>query len=130
MCGFYGAYMPVFAGFSPRIRRKKAILAPIPCLASRVFARKKTRTTSLADKEFSRKDFDPWVDIQPWIGPGHLKSEELSNDLQSMVVEPATGTVGKQAANAEAGGSNPNAIAVEEWEYWEHNKHPETRSEE
>jgi hypothetical protein len=43
MCRFYDAYMPVFAGFSPRIQRKKAILALVPSLASRVFARKKTR---------------------------------------------------------------------------------------
>jgi hypothetical protein len=45
MCGFYGAYMPVFAGFLPRIWRKKAILALVPSLALRVFARKKTRKT-------------------------------------------------------------------------------------
>jgi hypothetical protein len=52
--------------------------------------------TMIADKEFSRKDFDHWVDIQPWKGPSHQKLEELSNDLQSMVVEPSTSTVGEQ----------------------------------
>jgi hypothetical protein len=50
--------------------------------------------TMIADKEFNRKEFDHWVDIQPWIGPGHIKVEDLSKNLQSMVVEPATGTVG------------------------------------
>jgi hypothetical protein len=46
-----------------------------------------------------------------------------------MVVEPATGMVGKQVTNPEAGSSNLNAITVEEWEYWDNND-PETRSEE
>jgi hypothetical protein len=75
--------------------------------------------TMIADKEFSRKDFEHWVDIQPWIGPAHWKLEELSNNLQSMVVEPAATSVGEQGMNPTAGGTNPNAIAVEEWEYWE-----------
>jgi hypothetical protein len=84
----------------------------------------------IADREFSRKDFEHWVDVQPWIGPGHLKVEELSKDLQSMVVQPGTTTVREQVMNPEAGGSSANMIGVEEWEYWEQNKDPETRSEE
>jgi hypothetical protein len=84
--------------------------------------------TMIADKEFSRKDFEHWVDIQPWMVPSHRKLEELSNDLQSMVVEPATSTVGEQGVNPAAGVTNPNAVAVEEWEYWEQNKDPEIRA--
>jgi hypothetical protein len=70
------------------------------------------------------------VDIQPWIGPGHIKLEELSRDLQSMAVQPGTTAVGEQVTNPEAGSSNTNTIMVEEWEYWEQNKDTETRSEE
>jgi hypothetical protein len=84
--------------------------------------------TMIADREFSRKDFEHWVDIQPWIVPAHRKLEELANDLQSVVVEPAAATVGEQGMNPAAGGTNPNTIAVEEWEYWEQNKDPEIRA--
>jgi hypothetical protein len=86
--------------------------------------------TMIADREFSRKDFERWVDIQPWITPTHRKLEELSNDLQSMVVETATATVGEQGMNPAAGLTHPNAIAVEEWEYWEQSKDPKTMVEE
>jgi hypothetical protein len=86
--------------------------------------------TMIADREFSRKDFEHWVDIQPWIVPAQRKLEELSNDLQSMVVEPAAAMVGEQGVNPAAGGTNPNTIAVEEWEYWEQHKDPEIRAEE
>jgi hypothetical protein len=86
--------------------------------------------TMIADKEFSRKDFDHWVDIQPWMGPSHRKLEQLSSDLQSMVVEAATSTVGKEGMNPVGGETSANTIAVEEWEYWEQNKDQDTRSEE
>jgi hypothetical protein len=84
--------------------------------------------TMIADREFGRKDFEHWVDIQPWIAPAHRKLEELSNDLQSMVVEPVAAAVGEQGMNPAAGVTNPNAITVEEWEYWEQNKDPEIRA--
>jgi hypothetical protein len=86
--------------------------------------------TMIADKEFSRRNFEHWVDIQPWTTPSHQKLEQLSSDLQSMAVKPATSTAGTQATEPTAGETSANAITVEEWEYWEHNKGPVISAEE
>ena len=62
----------------------------------------------IAAKEFSRENFDHWIDIQPWMGPSVPKARDLSDSLELMTVKPS---------NTDEVPRDPNPTVA--WELWE-----------
>jgi hypothetical protein len=84
----------------------------------------------IVDREFSKENFELWVDIQPWMNPSRTKVESMTDGLESMSVEPTTADVVKHGPLTTTKWTEGEVINVEDWEYWENGPGKEKKAEE
>jgi hypothetical protein len=84
----------------------------------------------IINKEFSKKDFEHWVDIQPWMGNNKSMVEKLASDIQSMSVEASPTQVEEalveEEIKADNSWSNPTTL---DWEFWENDEEGKVKAE-
>jgi hypothetical protein len=84
----------------------------------------------IVNKEFSKADFEHWVDIQPWMGNNKCMVEKLASDIQSMSVEASPTQVEEalveEEIKADNGWSDPTTM---DWEYWENDEEGKAKAE-
>jgi hypothetical protein len=84
----------------------------------------------IVSKEFSKENFERWVDIQPWTNHNAALVENLTGNIHAMSVEASPTRVEEalveEEIKAETGWSDPTTV---DWEYWENDEEGRAKAE-